>query len=407
LKKRANWTLCLNSKDILSQFQKQKNLIYLNAGSVGLSPTSVIEKVAQEKTEQELNPTKALFGAWVRMWETQKKVGQFFNCDPKHLFLRPNVTYVMNDFIMALNLPKASEILISDLEYGAIVKICEEKARLEGHTVRGISLYPKDLPAASVTEDMLLERLEREIKPNTKLVVFSHIMTGNGLTIPAEKIGQLLRSKNIIFACDGAHGTGAMPLSFKNSAIDFYGTNMHKWMMGPKGTAFGYLAPQVREHLTPRFAGWTTGEVAPHFALFGEGDLWTSRWMINSTVNFSDFYGIDALLDWWNGCGPQTLFTKRQELFNFLLKETESLPWKCLSNFQGTLRGPLCAFDLPDALSQKQFGLMAYLFKEHSMVISMTIIHGRWCLRVSPHVYNSEDEISRAVKVFHSLKSVF
>jgi len=393
--------------DFASYFQKPKDLIYLNAGSVALSPKSVIEKVAFEKTQQELNPTKALFGAWVRMWETQKKLGQYFHCDPKNLLMRQNVTIVMNDFIMALNLPKGSEILISDLEYGAIVKICEEKARLEGHSVKSISLFPKGIAPHLVTEEMILEHLEKGITNKTKLVMLSHVMTGNGLTIPAERIAKLLRSKDIFFACDGAHGTGAMPFGLKNTAIDFYGTNLHKWMMGPKGTAFGFVSPHVREHLTPKFAGWTTGEVLPHFTIFGEGDKWTSRWMINSTVNFSDFYGIDATLDFWNEIGPEKIFSKRNQLFDFLLQQSEKLGWKILSDFQSSVRGPLCAFDLPENLSSKQFGLMDYLLNEKKLVISMTVLQSKWCLRVSPHFYNTEEEINGAVDALYSLKSVF
>lgn len=391
--KRANWTLCLRN-----HFRYPTHLIYLNTGSMALSPTVVLEAVQREKELYELNPTAALMGAWPRMWETQKNLARFFKADPRHLFLRANVTLVMNDFLMALRLPARSEILISDLEYGAIAQICQHKAKLEGHSLRSFSLHEQDQNPSAITEAQLLERLESALTPKTKLVMLSHVMTGSGLRLPVEKMAALLRSKNIFFAVDGAHGAGSCDLDFSQTQMDFYGTNLHKWLMGPKGTGFGYVAPQIREHLEPKFAGWTTMELPPHFAVFGEGDAWTARWMICSTHNFSDYYGVSTALQFWQEHRPETLHRRREQLTHFAMNTISELTgWTCLSNFaEENLRGPLAAFRLPDRLREKGFALLFELQKEKGLVISMTQIQGAWCLRVSPHVYNSEEEIRQA-----------
>ncbi|MGZ5279288.1 MAG: aminotransferase class V-fold PLP-dependent enzyme [Pseudobdellovibrionaceae bacterium] len=386
-------------------FQYPENLTYLNSGSMALSPTVVRNRIQAERNILENNPTDALFGAWGRMWEQQKQLGQFFKADPRHLFLRSNVTIVMNDFLMALKLPPGSEILTSDIEYGAIVKICQHKALTEGHQVRFFSLHDMGQDPETVTEEQLLKRLEQSLTPKTKLVMLSHVMTGSGLTLPIEKMAKLLRSQNIFFAVDGAHGAGARILDFSNTEIDFYGTNLHKWLMGPKGTGFGFVAPRLREHLEPRFAGWTTHQIDPHFAVFGDGDAWACRWMICSTHNFSDFYGISETLKFWKDQGADKIMSRQTELLNFAKKEVSARTgWKCLSQFTTPeLCGPLAAFELPSHLKALGFELMLGLQAKEKVVVSMSMIQHEWTLRISPHVYNEKTEIEKTADLLARL----
>jgi isopenicillin-N epimerase len=373
---------------------------------MSLSPIAVLDRVQKEKEIYELNPTDGLMGAWGRLWDVQKKLAQYFKADPRDLFLRANVTLVMNDFIMALKLPAQSEILVSDIEYGAIVRICQYKAQTEGHQVNMVSLHDKNQDPDTITEAQLLERIESALTPKTKLVMLSHVMTGSGLVLPIEKIARLLRSKNIFFAVDGAHGAGSCHLDFSKTNLDFYGTNLHKWLMGPKGTGFGFVAPRMREHLKPQFAGWTTIDTPPHFAAFGEGDEWTSRWMICSTHNFSDFYGIPEVLKFWEEHGAEKIMNRQRALTTFTASTvSEATGWNCLSTFPTTeLRGPLAAFALPEKLRERGAEIMFHLQQQHGLVVSTTIIQNDWCLRLSPNVYNTEDEIRQASEILSQMK---
>jgi isopenicillin-N epimerase len=237
------------------------------------------------------------------------------------------------------------------------------------------------------------------------MVMLSHVMTGSGLTLPIERMAKLLRAKNIFFIVDGAHGAGSCPLNFSNTEIDVYGTNLHKWLMGPKGTGFGYVSPRMREHLEPRFAGWTTHEVPPHFAVFGDGDAWTTRWMICSTHNFSDFYGLSETVKFWEEQGSEKINARRLELLNFAKQEiSQKTGWKCMSEFASPdLRGPLAAFELPPHLKALGFELMLGLQAKDKVVVSMSMIQQEWTLRISPHVYNEKWEIEKTAEILARL----
>jgi len=332
-------------------------------------------------------------------------LAQAFSADPRHLYLRLNVTYAMNDFIMALKLPPGSEILISDLEYGAIAKICAYKAKIDNLRFRVFPLYKASTDPQSLTADSLTEQLEKSLSPQTKLVMLSHVLTGTGLKLPIEKMAALLRSKNIFFAVDGAHGAGCENLSFKKTELDYYGSNLHKWLMGPKGTGFAWVSPQMREHLEPQFAGWTTGNLPPHFAQVGDGDRWTIRWMICSTHNFSDFYGLPETLRFWKEQGAEKIFSRHQKLRNLMIeKVSDKTGWRCLSTYAPELQGPMIAFELPSHLEKRGPELMKHLYLDKKLVTVTPQIFNRWVLRLSANIYNNEEEIDQMAQILGEIE---
>ncbi len=362
---------------------------------MAFSPRAVLEAQQGYKKIIEENPALALFSAWPQMWTAQKRLAEFLNARPQDLFLRPNVTVAMNDFIMALELPPNSEIIISDIEYGAIINICRYKAEKEGHTLKIVG-----------GGESFLANLKQAVGPKTKLVMVSHVTTGSGFVFPIEEIAAFCRQKNIFFAVDGAHGAGSMPLDFSKTEVDFYGSNLHKWMMGPKGTGFGWVSPKMRPHLKPQFAGWTTYDVQPHFQAFGGGDEWTVRWMICSTVQFADYYAISDTIQFWQTLGAAQIQKRQRELRDFCASEvTRKTGWVCLSDqVAPAFRGPMVAFALPAALANRGFELIFLLKEKHQLLVSMTMIHNTWCLRLAPHIYNTEAEITQAAGVLASLR---
>lgn len=385
-------------------FPYPQNFIYMNSGTMALTPKSVLHLAEEEKQIFENNPALGLFGAWEKAWTVQKRLAHYFNADPKDLFLRTNVTYVMNDFLLALDLPKGSEILISDIEYGAIVNICKFKAHSDGLEFR-IFPTPKDSTVIrNMTAQDWVKWIEKSLSPKTSLVMLSHVTTGSGFQFPIEEIAPLLRQKNIIFAVDGAHGAGSIPLDFTKTSVDFYGTNLHKWMMGPKGTGFGWISKRLREKLKPRFAGWTSYEALPHFSVFGEGDHFTARWMICSTHDFSPLYAINGMIDYWEKNSFEKITSRQMQLRHLAQDLTvQKTGWISLSDFQSQLSGPLVAFQLPEKLSQKGFELMWHLTREKFLQVSMTVIQGNWCLRLAPHIYNTEEEIEKTAEILADL----
>lgn len=385
-------------------FDVNPEIIQLNSGTLSISPRAVKQAVRHFRDEYEKNPAQSLFDTWEKMWIVQKDLAQFFNADPKDLILRTNVTIAMNEFLMGVQLPANSEILVSDLEYGAIVNICKYRAQRDGHSVRAFHLPGHYDELQTVTEKKLVNMVISQLTPNTKMVMLSHVTTGSGLRLPINAIGSELERRGIIFAVDGAHAPGAIKLDFSQMNCDFYGTNLHKWMMGPKGTGFGWFHPRIKDRVQLSFAGWTTFEIPKPFLAFGDKDSFATKWMISSSYDFAPYFAIQNMLKFWRSVGEENIWRRQKDLGRFLIGAVkEQLGWKCLSELPDNLTGPLYAFEIPARLAEMDFDLMNKLKSEHRLQVAMTCIQGKWHMRLAPQVYNTEEEILEAVKVLKSI----
>lgn len=101
-----------------------------------------------------------------------------------------------------------------------------------------------------------LEDLLKSIRPETKLLSISFVEFLNGYRNDLNSIGRICRQNDIIFSVDGIQGVGAIPIDVQNFSIDFLSNGGHKWLMGPQGCGFMYIAPSLFERLQPAFVGW-------------------------------------------------------------------------------------------------------------------------------------------------------
>lgn len=387
------------SQPFRHEFDLDPNLIYLNSGTFSITPRCVLNAISRHQQDYEKNPTVSLIGTWTKLWKIHQALGAFFQADPHDLFLRPNVTSALNEFLFGIPLEAPAEILVTDMEYGAIVNIC----RLRAQRNPGITLRTLQLPTASstLTEENLIQHILSQLRPETKLLLISHVMTGTGLVIPIQKLARETRSRGILLTIDGAHAPGALDLDFRElENVDFYGGNLHKWMMGPKGTGFGWVPKRHQETLWPLQGGWTSFEIPAHIQGFADNHPFTLRFLMSSCHNFAPFFALEDMLEFWNHHGKQNIFNRICELQSCVEKEmSQKLGWPCLSPNVGPLRGPLLTYTLPEKLEAEGFALMERVLREHRLQIVSTPVQGRFRLRLSPHIYNNEEEIHRAVEI--------
>jgi isopenicillin-N epimerase len=388
-----------------SHFEKDETQIYLNSGTQSISPKVVLDSVIQHLRDYERNPTQGLIHAWEKLWKVQTRLGEFLHARPLDLFLRSNVTSVMNAFILNAPLPPGSEILVSDTEYQAVAQICRYRAERDGLTFRCFHLPGSESEMHGLTEESLAESVISALRPETRMVVLSHVMTGHGLVLPLGRIARETRARGIQLVIDGAHGVGALPLDFAAlSDVDYYGGNLHKWFMGPKGTAFGWVHPLWQDRLEPQQIGWTTYEAHSPYNRFGQGHRFAERHLHAACVDFAPFLALDAAFQFWQEQGAEKIRARLQ----FLQSTTEEqmrlkTGWRLVSPSVGPLRGPLLSYELPAPLEAEGYELMARIFSVSRVQVASTCLQGKWVLRLSPHIYTTELEVARATDILGKL----
>lgn len=375
-------------------------MIYLNSGTHSLTPPSILDAMQRYQREYETNPTLNLFHLQPRLWRVQTRLARFFGADPRDIFLRSNVTQVLNEFIQGVPLPKGSEIALTDLEYGAIVNLVRFRCERDGLKQRTIHLPGTAEGYAKLTPSALVDLIVSQLGPETRMLVVSDVMTYNGLKLPLEGLSAKTRKRGILLVVDGAHGPGSTALDFRKlSNVDFYGGNLHKWMMGPKGTSFGWVHPDHQKTLTPLLAGWTTFETTPPFDEFGDGSRFAVKMLIVGCQDYSPFYALEDLVEHWEKQGPAKLRARIYELQADLEEKMKALHVPSASPPFGIMRGPLMAYEMPEKARKNAWGLFVDLAEKHGLQVAMPQMQGRAVLRLSPHVYNTLEENTQAVEI--------
>jgi isopenicillin-N epimerase len=378
------------------EFELDPALAYLNWGTHSITPVRVFEAMQMHQREYETNPTQAYFESFGRMWKAQQALARWLKADEADLFLRANVTEVMNAFILGMPLETGSEILATNVEYPAIVHQCRYRSETEKVTLRTMDLPVE--PGDQLTPKAIVDSVIGALKAETRLVLVSHILTGTGMVLPIRELARETRKRGVMLAVDGAHAPGSVPLDFSELGdVDFYGGNLHKWFMGPKGTAFGWVNKRLQGALRPLSVGWTTYERVQPFSDFGGGSEFQMRMAMTGCRDFAPFYAIQDTISFWKEFGDAKL---REELYSvqdgFRARLEQELALQPLSPKPGPLRGPLATFVLPPGTNATT--LLQRMLDRHRVQVLVTRVKGNPALRVAPHFSTSEDEMDRAIE---------
>ncbi|MEO3772623.1 aminotransferase class V-fold PLP-dependent enzyme [Micromonospora sp. B9E7] len=111
-----------------------------------------------------------------------------------------------------------------------------------------------------------MESLVDAIDADTDLVAFSLVQSADGAVAAYDAIVAAARAYDALVVVDATQACGWLP--FDGRSADVVAVGGYKWLMNPRGTAFSYLAPELRERLRPDAAGWYAGR-DPHASYYG------------------------------------------------------------------------------------------------------------------------------------------
>jgi selenocysteine lyase/cysteine desulfurase len=139
---------------------------------------------------------------------------------------------------VAASLPPGSRVVIPDIEHTSNLFpwLVHD---LDVHTVP-----PADLPAA--------------INERTAAVAFSLVQSATGEVAPIDDTVAAARAHGALLVADATQAAGWLPVDA--TRFDVLAVSAYKWLMCPRGTAFGYLSPAVRDGIRPIAANWYAGE---------------------------------------------------------------------------------------------------------------------------------------------------
>ncbi len=233
----------------------------------------------------------------------------------------------------------------------------------------------------------------------TRLVAVSLVSNVNGFEHDLAELCALAHSRQALVYADIVQAAGAVPIDVKASGIDFASCGTYKWLMADFGTAFLYVRPDRIERLSRPHVGWRQvrqydGHVLPYDAsgpalgtytlapksAAGLFEVGTPAWAALACVT--------GTLDYIAKIGVEAIVRHRQPLMRELQSTLPKHGFTALTP-PGS-RSPVIAFAYKGA--QQRFAERLRAEK-----IRISTYENR--IRISPSVYNTEEDIARLVSV--------
>jgi selenocysteine lyase/cysteine desulfurase len=225
--------------------------------------------------------------------------------------------------------------------------------------------------------------------PRTKVLALSHQTNLGGIIAPVNEIGRFCRSKNIWFHVDAAQTFGWKKIDVAAIGCDSMAASTHKWMMGPIGAGVLYVRPERIAELDPLMLSVDYYHTGPNDAVNAQAFEYLGQ------RPDAMLPGLLAALDERDAIGGEEGIEKIARANAAMMRQKlSSKGIKVIGSGEPSLWGTVLAADikgLPDSAKM--------LYGEKKLAGSITRIGGKALLRISPHVYNSADELDQVASV--------
>lgn len=329
------------------------------------------------------------------------EVAALINTTPDNIAFAGSATHAFATSLSAIPFQAGDVILTTRNDF-----ISNQLAFLSLRKRFGVRIvHAPDVPAGGVDVTAMVA-LMRELRP--RLVTVTHIPTNSGLVQPVAEIGRHCRELDLLYLVDACQSIGQLPVDVTELGCDLLTATCRKFLRGPRGSGFLYVSDRVLH------AGYEPLFIDMH------GARWTAPDQYQPSSSATRFEEWEAPYATVLGCATAVRYARRVGI-DAIAHRTQSLATRLRDHLEaiagvrvldrGTQLGALVTFTVEgwqpepfkaamdarginSALSYREFAQFDFADKE---VI--------WCLRLSPHYYNTEPEVDRAATAVAALSA--
>jgi selenocysteine lyase/cysteine desulfurase len=376
------------------------NRIHLNNAGASLPPAAVMQAIQEHLLlESQIGGYEAADLRADSIAGFYQAVARLVNAAPRNIAFANNATDAYARALSAIPFKSGDVIITTENDY-----VSNQIAFLSLGKRMGVKVVrARDLPIGGVDVDHL-ESLVRQHRP--VLVAVTHVPTNSGLIQPVEAVGRICREHDIWYLVDACQSAGQLRLDVGQIGCDFLSATMRKFLRGPRGTGFLYVSDRVLEaglemmYPDMRGASWTGPDTYEVVADARRFEHWEMSLALVLGSKAAVDYALSVGMNWIEATVRTLAAHTRMQLAEIpgvrVLDQGEKLCGivTCYSDAwdPGKLMETLTAAQINCRVAP--FGAAQIDFARKGVP---------WALRISPHYYNTESEIDRAVAVLKSL----
>jgi selenocysteine lyase/cysteine desulfurase len=318
---------------------------------------------------------------------TARKLGaQLMNCQSEEVALVGPTSLALSFVAAGLKFRRGDNILIYYDDYPSNVypwmALAEKNVEVRLLNTRGLGVIrPRDVVG--------------QVDENTRLVALASCHFISGFRLGFSAIGKLLRERGILFCLDAIQTLGAFPTTVEH--VDFLAADAHKWLLGPCGAGLFYVRRELQERFTPPVYGWHNVR-SPNFVAQEKIEFRNdARKFEAGTHNLIGLAGLVASMELALELGIDNIAAELHRKRAWLVPEIQKRGYTVLNPETGAENsGSIISFFHPG----KDIPILHKKLVDAGIIASLRLDRaGKNYLRLSPHFYNTDDELHRVLEL--------
>jgi selenocysteine lyase/cysteine desulfurase len=210
---------------------------WLNTASYGLPPRPAWDALQAALHDWQVGQTS--WEGWSEATDhSRRSFARLIGVRPEHVAVGSAVSQLLAPVAAAL--PDGARVVVPEVEFTSNLFPWLVQAE------RGVQVHTTSVAG-----------LAEAVDGDTDLVAFSLVQSADGTVAAYDEVVAAARAHGALVAVDATQACGWLP--FDGSQADVVVVGAYKWLMAPRGAAFAYLSPHLRDRLTPSAAGWFAG----------------------------------------------------------------------------------------------------------------------------------------------------
>jgi len=365
--------------------------IYLNHGSFGPTPRTVRACQLAWQEQMACQPMDFFVRQYEPAWSAARgRLGEFVGTAPENLVFVENATAAMNAVANSFPLDRRDEVLLTDHEYGAVVRIWQRACRAAGAAEPRVA----HLPTAIESAEQVVDAVFQAATDRTRLLVVSHVTSPTAIILPVQRICAEAARRGIAVCVDGPHAPAQVPLLLDELPCEFYTASLHKWVSAPMGAGFLFVAPHWQAHVRTPLLSW--GRLLPM-----QPKTWWEEFVWPGTRDPSAYLASTAAIELLQRVGLSAFRARSHDLAREARRRLVALtglqpPTPDSDQWYGSMVSvPLPPGDA--AVLQRR------LWERHHIEVPIVAHQGHRSIRVSCHLYNSRGDVDALVHALDEL----
>jgi selenocysteine lyase/cysteine desulfurase len=361
-----------------AEFAVTGRYAYFDHASVGPTPRRSVAAVTRSLEGQAARGSLDHPALHQLADDTRAEYAAFIGTAPERVAHASSTSAAISLVARGLDWRAGDEVLVPEIDFPSAV-LPWKMLEAQGVAVRA-------LPCADGRVDA--DALIAAIGDRTRVVCASWVQFSSGHRLDLARVGEACRAKGVFFVVDGAQGVGALLINVSALPVDALVTHGYKWLLGPQGVGWLYLNERLSAALRPSVAG--IRGMTPRESYFDHtyAPRADAARFETGILNFHGIAGARASLGLLGEVGIDAIETRLSTLTARLAERLLAAGCEVKGGADRTaFRSGIVVMRPPGGDAA---GCQARLLEAGFV----TSLREGW-VRISPHFYNTEDEIDR------------